>query len=89
MGGEEIGSTVDEDVEAAELVCGLPKQLLNLRDAAKIRLQRRALSPQLFDFSDCLVRLRLRLVVMDDDVGAFAGQAHGDRAAYAFGGAGD
>ncbi len=42
--GKKIGGAVDEDIEAAELLCGSLKQTLNVSEAAKIGLQGDAFS---------------------------------------------
>ena len=83
--GKKIGGAVDENIEAAELFRGLLKQVLNVDEAAKIGLQGDAFSPEPCNFGSRIDRFGLRPVVMDYDIGAFAGQAHGYGATDAFG----
>jgi hypothetical protein len=89
VGGKKIGGAVDKDVEMAEMLGGLLEEALDFGDAAKVGLEGDAFSSEVFDFGSGGVPFGLRTVVMDYDVGAFRGQAHGYGAADALCGAGD
>jgi hypothetical protein len=80
-GFEEIGGTVDEDIEALEFLCDAGNEIVNLLDASEVSLDGDGTAAEFFDFADDFESFRLRFAVVDSDVGAFAGETKSDGAA--------
>ena len=72
-----------------EFVFGGAEEFLHVGAVGDVGLDGQGAAPCGFEFLDQLFGFGFRGVVADDDVGAFGGQAQGDAAADAFGGAGD
>jgi hypothetical protein len=69
---------VDEDVESAEEIRALRDQLTHLSGDVEIRLQRRALATKRRHLRQRFVGASRIAVVVDDNIGAFAGEANRD-----------
>lgn len=84
FGFEEIGSTVDEDVEALKFLGDARNELLNLVYVGKLSLKGDGTAAESFDFTNNFAGFRFRFAVVDGDVDAFAGETKSNCAANAF-----
>lgn len=71
------------------MVDGLLDQVLDFVDAGEIRGDGDGAAAEFFNFADGVAGFGIGMAVVDGDVGAFGGEAEGDKTAEAFGGAGD
>ena len=89
FGFEEIGGTVDEDIEALEFVCDARDEIVDLFDVGEISLDGDGAAAELFDFVDDFEGCLLGFTVVDRNVGAFVGETKGDCPAKALPSPGD
>lgn len=68
---------------------GLIHEILNFADVGEVSRNGEGAAAEFFDFVDGIAGFGFGMAVVNGDVGAFGGEAEGDEAANASGGAGD